>query len=89
MKRVVIHIDRLVLNGVARTDAAAVTAALQHELRLRLCGPENAAALAALGNQARIDVGRLRLAPGRGASELGRVVAGGIARRTLQRGNGS
>jgi hypothetical protein len=86
MKRVVIHIDRLVLNGVARTDAAAVTAALQRELRLQLGGPENAAALAALGNPERIDVGRLRLAPGRSAAELGRAVAGGVARRTLRRG---
>jgi hypothetical protein len=80
MTRVVLHIDRLVLNGLQRGDASAIAAGLQRELQARLAGSDARAALARQGNVGRLNVGEVRLAPNAGASSLGKALAGGIVR---------
>lgn len=76
MSRIVLHIDRLVLKGIDRADAAAVAAGVQAELARRL------AAAGALPSPElgawRIQAGRVAVGPARGA-ELGRAVAQAVA----------
>ena len=78
MKRIVLHIDRLVLRGVERGDAAAVSAALQAELQ-SLLSPEGAGTLATQGSVHALQAGRVRLPPGADAPALGRALASRIA----------
>lgn len=47
MKRIVLHIDQLILRGVARGDARALSMALQGELQRLLALPGGLAALQA------------------------------------------
>ncbi len=82
MSRVVLHIDRLVLRGVAPREAAAVAEGLRDELQQRLAVAGAEAPLCAETNRHRIDAGRVRVAAGRGADALGRAVAGHLLRRT-------
>jgi len=80
MTRVVLHIDRLVLRGVDRADAAAVSAGLKGQLQHLLVGPDAARALAAAGNAYRVKAGEVRIARHRGATAMGRAVASSIVR---------
>ncbi|TLF52866.1 hypothetical protein FEI13_03960 [Halomonas urmiana] len=75
MTRIVLHVDRLVLRGVAPGDAAALGEALRAELGRRLAQPGALDALRAANGQHRLDAGRLRLAPERGTAALGKAVA--------------
>ena len=79
MKRIVLHIGRLVLRGVDRSDAAAVSAALQAELQ-SLLGPNGTSTLATQSSTHALQVGRVHLPHGTDPTALGRAVAGPIAR---------
>lgn len=79
MRRIVLHIDRLVLRGIDHADAGAVRAALEAELRRRLAAPGTREALAR-PPAARVDAGRVRLPPGAKPASLGRASARLIAR---------
>lgn len=78
MPRIVLHIDRLVLRGVERGDAAAVSAALQAELHSLLGVPGAARALSARAGARAVQAGKAALPPGADASTLGRAVASRI-----------
>jgi hypothetical protein len=78
MRRVVLHVDRLVLRGIARADAEAVSAGLRTELRSLLAGPEAVAALGALRALPAVQAGRARLPQDADAASVGRAVAGRI-----------
>lgn len=77
MPRIVLHIDRLVLRGVERADAAAVSDALQAELRTLLA--VGGSPLVTQGNAHALRAGKIRLPDGAGAAALGRAVAMRIA----------
>ncbi|MGH8720354.1 MAG: hypothetical protein ACREU4_00115 [Burkholderiales bacterium] len=79
MKRVVLHIDRLVLRGIERGDAAALSAGVQAELQHLLAAPEAAQSLAVLGHTALLRAGTVRIAPTQGAA-AGQAIASGILR---------
>lgn len=80
MNRVDIRIDTLVLRGIDRTDAGAVTTAIERELQRTLA----AAAIdwGAHAHSARLDAGQVRVAPSDGAG-LGAAVARNITRGLL------
>lgn len=78
-RKLVLHIDRLVLRGVDRSDAAAVSAALQAELQ-SLLGAGGAVTLATQGSTHALQAGRVHLPHGADATVLGQAVAGRIAR---------
>lgn len=78
MRRIVLHIDRLVLRGVDRGDAAAVSAALQAELQ-SLLGPGGAGTLATQRSMDALQAGRVHLPQGADAPALGRAVAARVA----------
>lgn len=83
MTRIVLHIDRLVLRGIDRADAPAVTAALRDELQRRLAVSGTRAQLSR-GPEAHIDAGRIRLAAGTRPASLGRASGRRIARGMLR-----
>ena len=77
MPRIVLHIDRLVLRGVERADAAAVSEALQAELRTLLAA--GGSPLATQGSIHALQAGKVRVPHDAGAAGLGRAVATRIA----------
>lgn len=78
MKTIVLHIDRLVLRGVDRHDAAAVSGALQAELQ-RLLGADGTGTLATQASVHALQAGRVQLPQGADAPTLGHAVAARIA----------
>jgi len=80
MSRIVLHIDRLVLRGVAGADAAAVSAAFRAELAARLAAGDGLAALLPLHGREAVRAGRTPVADGSGPGALGRAAAGRILR---------
>ena len=77
MTRIVLHIDRLVLDGVDRSDAAAVADGLRRELRRLLSDPALTDGFA--HSIDRLDLGRRPVANASGRS-LGHALARAIVR---------
>ncbi|UUY07428.1 hypothetical protein LRS11_16565 [Pseudomonas sp. J452] len=75
MSRVVLHIDRLVLRGIAPEDAATFAEALQAELQQRLAADGGLAALQGHERQARYRPAPIRLAPHTSSEQFGQAVA--------------
>ena len=80
MKRVVIHIDRLVLNGFRQEDRHAIAAGLQQELSQLLADPQAVQGLTDLGDISRLRVGGLHIAQGSKPRRVGAQVAQGIGK---------
>lgn len=78
MTRVVLHIDRLVLRGVARGDAAAVSAALEARLHALVVADRGAALLERSGPRGTHRM-PTTVPAGTGAAALGHAVADRIA----------
>ncbi len=81
MTRLVVHIDKLVLRGVARGDAAAFSDALQQELQRVLAERGQLRPLIDGGDRARLAPARTTIAAGSGAAATGRQVANTVAWR--------
>lgn len=81
MTRLVLHIDRLVLRGLGRVDAAAAAGALQAELQ-RLLAADAGAALRAQAGAPVLRAGLVRLPAGTDAGALGQALAARIAAPT-------
>lgn len=80
-RRVVIHIDELVLRGFRPEDRHAIAEGLQAELaRLYATSPDALQALAGRGSTARLCVGEVPIAPGTRPAQVGGVLATGILR---------
>ena len=80
MKRVVIHIDRLVLKGFRHEDQHAIAAGLQQELSQLLADPQAVQGLTDLGNVSRLRVAGVRIAQGSKPQRVGAQVAQNIGR---------
>lgn len=80
MKRVVLHIDRLVLRGFDREDQAGIAEGLRAELGRLLATPQAGQALVAQHSVPRLKVAALRIAPGAQATAVGEQTAQGIVR---------
>lgn len=80
MKRVVIHIDRLVLNGFRPEDRHAIGEGLQQELSHLLTSPIAAQGITHLGDQAQLRAGRIHLAQSaKPQSSYGRNIGAQVA----------
>lgn len=79
MTKVILHIDQLVLNGLQRSDAAAITASLQSELQGRLRDPAARAALTKQGNIGTCAVGPVKLRQNASSRAIGTALARRIA----------
>jgi len=80
MKRVIVHVEGLVLRGFSHGDRRAIAAGLEGALSRLLAEPGALRALAGRGDSDRVQAGRVRIAPERGAADTGRAVAGRVVR---------
>lgn len=78
MNRVVVHIDRLVLNGFCFEDRHAISAGLQQELSSLLAYPRAVQGLTRSGDVLRLKLGRIHVAHGTKPQRVGAQVAQGI-----------
>ena len=80
MTRLVLHIDRLVLSGFARSDTRAITRAIESELADRLAGAAAAGAITTAGDRREVRARRVSVRGEAAPADLGRAVADSIAR---------
>jgi hypothetical protein len=80
MKRVVVHIDRLVLKGFRHEDRHAIAAGLQQELGRVFADREAVSLLRAMRDVSRLHVGGVRIEQGSKPQRVGEKVAHGIGR---------
>ncbi|MGQ0445238.1 MAG: hypothetical protein ACT4O2_08980, partial [Beijerinckiaceae bacterium] len=64
MKRIVLHIDSLVLRGFRHEDRHAIAAGLQAELTRLFAEPSTASRLANTGEASQLQIGNVQLAQG-------------------------
>jgi hypothetical protein len=80
MKRIVMHVDRLLLRGFTRSDAARLATGLRVELQSLLRGDAAVAALSGHENAHVVRAGTVRVAQGSSAAAVGRAAATRIVR---------
>lgn len=78
MKRVIVHIDQLVLHDFSAQDQYAIAAGLQHQLGQVFADREALACLRAGGDAERLQVTNLPVARGSKPQRVGEQVALGI-----------
>lgn len=84
MKRVIVHIDQLVLRGFCAQDRHAIAAGFQQQLGQVLADREALALLRFGGDMARLQVARVPLAHASPPQRVGEQVAQGIGREILK-----
>ena len=80
MKRIVLHIDRLVLTGLPRGDRRAIGESLRKELGLQLSRPQAVRDLFGRHDAPRVRVADVALGSGTSATQVGTRIARGVAR---------
>jgi hypothetical protein len=80
MKRVVLHIDRLVLRGFAREDRDGIAEGVRLQLGELLANAGAAQNLADMRGAQRLNVGDVQVAHGAKPTQIGKLIAGGIVR---------
>ena len=80
MKRVVVHIDRLVLKGFRPEDRHAIATGLQQELGRVFADREAVSLLSAMGDVQRLQVGGVPIEHGSRPQRVGESVAQGIGK---------
>jgi hypothetical protein len=83
VKRVVVHIDRLVLKGFRNADSHAISEAMRGELARLLADPTTGERLASRGHVSGLDAGKVTLThnakPRRSGISAARAIAKGIS----------
>jgi hypothetical protein len=74
-----LHIEELVLHGIAPGDARVLQRSVEGELQ-RLLEDGSPRGLASLAGRAELDAGSHKLAEGAGAADIGTTVARGLYR---------
>jgi hypothetical protein len=80
MTRIVLHIDRVVLNGYAAQDRLAIVDGLREELARHYAVPDAQRALQTRSNVERVDGLRVSIAGAAKPRAIGRHAAHGVAR---------
>lgn len=80
MKRVVVHIARLVLKGFRHEDRHAIAAGLQQELERVFADRDAVSRLSAMGDLPRLRVGGVHIEHGSPPQRVGEHVAQGIGK---------
>jgi hypothetical protein len=80
MRRLVLHIDRLVLTGYPADQRSAIAQALREELGRQLAGPLFARQLEGRTSVARLQAGTVNLAATAAPATVGAAAGAGIAR---------
>jgi hypothetical protein len=84
MKRVVVHIDRMVLKGFRSADAHAIGEGIRGELGRLLADPTAGERLASLGHVAGLHAGKVRLGRDAKPQDLGISAGRATAKRILR-----
>ena len=84
MKRVVIHIDRLVLKGFRSEDRHAIATGLQQELGRIFVDREAVSFLRAIGNVPRLQISSVPVGHGSRSQRVGENVAQGIGKEIMK-----
>jgi len=79
MRRVHVHIDRLVLRGVHDADRHAVAAAIEQELTRRFGARGVYEKIASLDHRDRLPAARVTVGAGSKPAVLGAALVGGVA----------
>ena len=80
MKRVVVHIDRLVLKGFCPEDRHAIAVGLEQELGRVFADREAVSLLRSMGDVSRLQVGGVPVGRGSKPQRVGESVAQGIGK---------
>jgi hypothetical protein len=84
MRRVIVHIDRMVLKGFGNADAQSIGEGMRSELARLLAQPATSHRLASLGQVSSLHAGKVRLGhdarPQAVGLSAGRAIAKGISR---------
>ena len=80
MKRVVLHIDRLVLEGFRNEDRHAIAEGLQQELTRQFSDPQVTQQLTVNGDMSRLRVGSVQIGQDAKPQSIGLQVAQGIGK---------
>ena len=80
MKRVVLHIDSLVLKGFRHEDRHGIAEGLQQELTRLFANPQAAQQLAANGNVSQLRLGNISIDQNSKPQRVGSQVAQGIGK---------
>ncbi len=78
MRRVIVNIDRLVLNGVRFEDRHVIAQGLQEQLTRLLSEPGMAERIGTIGNQSRVRVASIHLSPKTTPHGVGTAAANSI-----------
>lgn len=81
MKRIVLHIDKLVLHNFPKGASIELSSAFKYELERVLATGNATSQLASLSNTARLTAKPVRVAPHKGSSCLGEALAHAVARK--------
>jgi hypothetical protein len=84
MKRMVVHIENLVLKGFRYEDRHAIAAALQHELGRVLAAPERARQLTRLGSIPQVRIGSVNVGADLKPLEIGAAVGSAIGKGLMR-----
>jgi hypothetical protein len=80
MKRVIVHIDRLVLTGFRRDDQHAIAAGLQQEFEQMFSDRDTVLQLGTVGDVSRLKVDGVNIDQGAKPQRIGESVAQGIGK---------
>lgn len=80
MKRVIVHIDRLVLKGFDRQDRDAIAEGLRSELGALLANAGASQYLTDMQNVRRLSVGSVQIGHDAKPGQVGQLIAGEIAK---------
>lgn len=84
MKRVVLHIDSLVLKGFRHEDRHGIAEGLQQELTRMFADPQAAQHLTAKGDVSRLQVGGVSIGHGSKPQRVGENVAQSIGKEIMK-----
>jgi hypothetical protein len=84
MRRVLVHIDNLVLKGFRCEDRHSFSAALQEELARALAAPEAARQLTALKSTPYMRIGHVNVQAGAKPRQVGVVTANAVGRGLIK-----
>ena len=79
MKRIVLHIDKLLLHGFKHEDRHGIAAGLKQELGQLLSNPQAAHQLMTNGDVSRLRVGNVRIGQNVKSKNVGMQLAHGIS----------
>ena len=80
MKRIVLHIDSLVLKGFRHEDRHGIAEGLQQELSRMLADPQAAQQLTSNGDVSRLRIGNISIGQNSKPQRVGAQVAQGIGK---------